>query len=276
MKTALAADLDGADRLLACHLGAAIQRFGAAALSVVDLPPLRSSSIDVEQIRVAAVLLWAREVEEAGLPGFVEALAGGLVKGTLILSLTSGADRIMRYYRDREHRFGREERQAIYARVFGDPVDSLHPFSPLFEQMVQNLAEIGAAATTTSLAPFEARLRFAGRQLAELLSSSAGIAAFAARDIAANIREAVEILRDHDVAQALGGGGLWALIRVNAPTVAGRNFDSTLHLTRARAGQQILAWLADSAALFESSGNLVGRTDPIVEAAQSWQAAPGI
>jgi hypothetical protein len=220
-------------------------------------------------------LLWAREVEEAGLPGFVESLAEGLAHGRVTLTLTTGADRLMAYYRARSDRFGREERHAVYARAFGEPGDRLHPFPPLFEQMVNILAEIGRSGQNDSLSPFEARLRFVARQLAEQLSESAGIAAFAARDIAAHIRQAVEILHDPDVSMALGGGGLWTMIRANGAAIAGREFNPTPHLVRAGAGQQILAWLADAIPSLDSTGILVDRAHPVVEVAQAWEATPG-
>ena len=270
---AIDADLDIADRLLARHLGAAVQRFGAAALSVIDLPPLTTAPIDVEQIRVAAVLLWAREVEAAGLPSFVEALAEGLARGRVTLPVTTGGDRLMRYYRAREERFGEPERHAIYDRLFGEAADRLHPFPPLFDEMVEVLAAIGRGAERESLARLHARLRFATRQVAELLSVSAGITGFAARDVAAHIREAVEILKDPDVTRALGGGGLWTMIRLNGTAVTGREYNPTPHLMRARAGQQILSWLADASASLDGAGTEVERTHPVVEAAQSWELA---
>jgi hypothetical protein len=270
----LHAALDACDRLLARHLSAAVQRLGAAALDVIDLPPLTSASIDVEQIRVAAVLLWAREVEAAGLPSFVEAMAEGLVRGRLMLPVTSGGDRLMRYHRARSDRFGREERGALYARLFGVPGDREHLFPILFEQLVGILDDIGRAGDRQSLSPMRARLRIVGRELAELLSASAGIAAFAARDIVAHIREAAEILRDADVAQALGSGGLWTMIRANGAAITGRHIDPAPHLTRASAGQQVLTWLADTAAATGAAEPAVERGDPVVEAAQAWLLTP--
>jgi hypothetical protein len=270
----LGAALDESDRLLARHLAAAVQRLGPAALDVIDLPPLTTGTVDAEQIRVAAVLLWAREVEAAGLPSFVEQMAEGLVRGRLMLPITSGGDRLMRYYRARSDRFGREERAALYARTFGDPADPLHPFPGLFAQLLGNLDEIGRAGDQQSLSPMRARLRFVGRELAERLSNSAGIAAFAARDIVAHIREAADILHDTDISQALGGGGLWTMIRANAAAITGRNIDPAPHLTRASAGQQILTWLAETADASVAAEPAVERTDPVVEAAQAWLLTP--
>jgi len=270
----LRAALDANDHLLARHLAAAVQRLGAAALDVIDLPPLTTGTVDVEQIRVAAVLLWTREVEAAGLPSFVEAMAEGLVHGRLTLPVTTGGDRLMRYYRARSDRFGRDERGALYARLFGGPDDRQHQFPVLFDQLLAILDDIGRAGSEQSLSPMRARLGIVGRQLAELLSSSPGITAFAARDIVAHIREAAAILHDPDVAQALGDGGLWTMIRANGSVITGRAIDPAPHLTRASAGQQILTWLADTAGASGVRGPTVERGDPVVEAAQAWLVTP--
>src|SRR5262245_23267072 len=86
------AGLDRCDALLSRHLTAAIAHFGSPALGVIDLPTLPTSAgLSADQIRAAASLYWASEIEEAGLPGFVEALAEGVVDGRLSLALTTGA-----------------------------------------------------------------------------------------------------------------------------------------------------------------------------------------
>ncbi len=273
LSPAILSDLDANERLLARHLAAAVQRFGAAALSVIDLPPLTTGPIDAEQLRVAAVLLWAREIEEAGLPQFVDALADGLIKGRLTLPLTTGAERLMRYYRERESRLAAPERRAIYERLFGAAGPDGHPFASLFEQLLAVLIDIGGARERDNLSSQHARLGFLAQQLGELLSGSAGMAAFAARDVVSQIREAVDILHDPDVARVLGGGGLWMMIRTNGTAVAGREFDPAPHLARARAGQQILSWLGDAAGSLDASVALIDGTHPIVEAAHAWAVA---
>jgi hypothetical protein len=185
----------------------------------------------------------------------------------------------MRYYRGRSERFGREERVALYARLFGgregQDQSHQHPFPGLFDQLLTILDDIGRAGDRQSLSPMRARLRIVGRELAELLSNSAGIAAFAARDIVAHIREAADILHDPDISQALGGGGLWTMIRANGPSITGRAIDPAPHMTRASAGQQILTWLAETAAGAPGAAEpVVERGDPVVEAAQAWLLTP--
>src|SRR5262249_39803434 len=126
-------------------------RFGAGALAVVDLPPLTGAPIEPSQLRAVATLLWAREVDAAGLIDFVDAMAEGGVTGRLLLPLEHGGGQLAEYWRGRHQRFSAEERQALYMRVFGDravPGDGSTPAR--FEQLVAALAAIGSTEDTGS------------------------------------------------------------------------------------------------------------------------------
>lgn len=262
-----------AQRLLDTHLEAAVRRFGPNALGVIDLPPLSGAPLDGDQVRVAATLLWAREVEAAGLPGFVEALAEGLVRGTLLLPLTTGGDRLMRYWRGRGERFTADERQAIYTRLFGDPAATgagAADFAAAFDGWLRWLSHLGRLPQNLDTTHARARAQAAGRAVAQLLSDRAvGMAAFAARDIVANVREAIDILRDPDIATVLGGSP-WQILRMHAPQVLGRRVDPDRHLARAEAGQLLLSWLADHAAALTGAAIAIARDDSVVAAAERW------
>ena len=92
------------------HLAAVAHRFGPAALGVLDLPVLETSGVVGPQVRVCGVLYWAFELEQAGLVPFVEALAEGIVRGTLILPIGAAATPLVTWWRGREYRFGAPER----------------------------------------------------------------------------------------------------------------------------------------------------------------------
>src|SRR2546423_328466 len=100
-------ELSEVARRLDDHLAASAERYGAAALEVIDLPPLwqRGGELSAEQIRAGGALLWAKEVDEAGLPGFVEALADQVLQGKFLLPITGAADRLMLYRRSEHERF---------------------------------------------------------------------------------------------------------------------------------------------------------------------------
>jgi hypothetical protein len=267
-------ELDRCDRLMAEHLAEAVQRLGTAVLGLVDLPPITSGTLSPAQLRVAAVLSWARHVEEAGLLEFVETLAAGVVKGSLLLPLREGATRLVVYHREREERFGPEERQELYDRIFGVGEDPLaNPVAGQFRALVDALGEIGRTPPSRSTDHLGARVNVIGRDLAGMLSDrSVGLAAYAARDIVAHVRAALALLKDADIRQALGGGDVWNIIRVNAPAVLGRAIEPGGHLARARAAETIVSWLADQADLLEQGRARVSARDPVVSAALAYAA----
>jgi hypothetical protein len=267
-------DVDRCDHLLTLHLAEAVQRFGAAALSVIDLPALTGSAIEPAQLRVVATLFWAKEVDDAGLIDFVDALAEGTVTGRLLLPLESGASRLAEYWRGRNQRFTRTERRALYARVFGDPRGPGDDASAL-AQLMTILAGIG---TTLDNGPrVLAQLGVVALEVAEQLTErSSGITAWAARDIIEQIRTSLGLLEDRDIAGALGGlGNAWTLIRLQSPMVLGQPVDPSPHLERARAGLAILTWLAESSGSLSAESVKVNPNDPVVHAAATWQAVSG-
>ncbi|HEY6911656.1 MAG TPA: hypothetical protein VI356_19920 [Myxococcales bacterium] len=266
--------LDACDRMLALHAVETAQRFGRGALEEIDLPPVSGGRIDAGLLRVASVLFWTWEVEQAGLPQFVEALADGLMKGTLILPLERGGDRLGLYWRGRHERFTAEERRELYAQIFGDPArpDSSE-VQPLFAAFVAALAEIGKASTAQPIGDLVVRANLAGRDLAaELTLRCAGMAAYAARDIVAHVRLALQILGDAEISRALGGGGPWMILETHGQEVLGRQLVPRPHLSRAASAHALVAWLADNAPSLEGGNVPIGRVDEVVQAAEAWQA----
>jgi hypothetical protein len=270
--SSLGLELEQCDRFLARHLQAAVRRFGAAALGLVDLPALGPGTVDAEAIRVAAVLLWAREIERAGLPAFVEALAQAFVDGRLALTVADAGDRLVQYHRERQSRFTAAEREAVYEHTIGGSGDTAHPVGRLIAELAALLSEIGRTAADHSTSAVVARVGVVGLELGEELSNRAvGISAFLARDVTENIRRAWGLLQDAEIVAALGGGGAWSLVRSLGPGLLGRAVDPPRHLARARAGQQMLSWLAEHADAL-SEGLTLDRADPVVPAAQAWEA----
>jgi hypothetical protein len=268
--------LAACDQLLARHLASAVARFGQRALGIIDLPPLADAGeIDAGHLRAAAVLYWASEVEQAGLPRFVERLAEGVVDGRLALNISPAAgDRLAEYWRDRHERFSADERAALYERLFGDATS----FPRELDTLTETLAAIGDAGRFDSIDRLQARARVLGRQLAESLSQrSAGVTAFAARDVVEHVRRAAALLADPQLAAALGGagGGIWRVVRVAAPLVLGARIDPDSHLMRAQAGRDLVGWLADHAGALVTGAVPIGAGDNVVQDAQAWRAAGG-
>jgi hypothetical protein len=263
------------DRLLGDHLAAALQTFGPEALGVIDLPPLvESGRLAAPQLRAAATLFWTMQVEGAGLPAFADALAEAVWQGRMALPIVGGAaDRLMEYRRDRDERFSVEERRAIYDHLFGPDTG----FPVQWRELVEALQALGAAPLDQGTGALTARVAAVALALGQALSDRAvGVTGFAGREIVAHVRAALDLLRDPELARALGGGGVWQILRLQAPSLLGRAVDPTPHLDRAQSGLTILEWIAARAAMLESGAVGIGRDDPVVQAAQRWRAAGGV
>ncbi len=270
--TTLIRQVDRCQHLLADHLAAAVQVFGSAALGVIDLPSLTTPGrIAPPQLRAAATLYWCMCVEEAGLLEFVDALADAVWDGRFDLPIGDAGSRIAQYRRDRnEHRFDANERKAIYERLFGDATE----FPAQWRSLIDGLCDLGTMALDIGTAQVSARIAVAAQTLAQGLSDRAvGIVGFAGREIVDHVRTALALLHDPELVRALGGGGVWQIIRLHAPMLLGRSLDPSAAIDRAQAGLTILEWVAGRATSLEAGALVVGRGDPVVQAATTWRAA---
>ncbi|MEQ1571288.1 MAG: hypothetical protein ABMA64_37015 [Myxococcota bacterium] len=264
------------EELLARHLDDAQAVYGAAVLGVVDLPPLSSAAMIPAQLQVAATLYWAWQAEEAGLLPFVEELARALATGRITLPVD--ARPLLRFWRAERHRLTAPERLAQYSRLFGGP-GSPEPnttFDARFRALVETLAALGRAPVTDGIGGLEARARALAADLgADLSRRSVGMAAFAARDVVAQIRRALALLRDRRVVGALGPGRPTELVARHAPLVLGRPVAPDRHVARAVAGLGVLRWVAAEAHRLEVGTAALGRRAPVIAAAEAWLAAGG-
>jgi hypothetical protein len=271
--TELLRQVERCDRLLGDHLAAALQTFGQAALGVIDLPSLAApGQIARAQLRAAATLFWCAQVDGAGLPSFVDALAEAAWSGRVTMTLGPIAARLARYHRDREDRFSADERRTIYERLFGEDTG----FPAQWEKLVGDLGELGRAPLDRGVDDLIARVQVTAVDLARGLSDRAiGITGFAGREIVAHVRTALDLLRDPELSRSLGGGGPWQLVRQHAAWLLGHPIDPVPFLDRAQAGLTILEWIAARADGLDGSALLIGRDDPVARAASRWRASGG-
>jgi hypothetical protein len=264
------------ERWLADHLAAAVQRFGAAALGVIDLPPLDEvGRANAEQLRAAGTLLWARHVERAGLLDFVDALARGVVEGRLQLPVTGPlADTLGNYWLGRGDRFEPDERRALYERLFGDPGESERPVERLLEGLCEAIRAIDLAPHAGEAHRARVRASTTARALAAALSERAvGITGFAAREIVAHVRQALQLLGSPELGRVLGSTGPWQTIRLWSPQLLGRRIEPARALEQARAGLLLIEWLADNVAALDADATL--NPPPEIIAAASVYASEG-
>jgi hypothetical protein len=261
-------ELAACDRLLAEHLAVAVERFGAAALGVIDLPPLPEGSVDPASVRAAAALFWAKHVEMAGLLLFAERLVDGVAKGTLLLPVSHASTELGRYKRALRDHLTYSERLALYDRVFDGEFDTQ------FSHLVEALSSMGRSAVGQGVPQHRAQIAIVGRNLAELLSSRMiGILAFAARDITQSIRLAIEILQHPEVKRALGGLGLWTTLELHGNEVVGHALEPMTATTLAGAGRRLLEWLADTLPTLNDSS--LGSYSAAIAEAETWKATSG-
>jgi hypothetical protein len=259
-------DVDRSEALLAQHLSAAVRTFGTAVLGLVDLPAIETARPSRAELGVAAVLLWARHVDDAGLLDTIDALAEGVRNGALPIEIRGPVVRRLIEWHRRRDQFSADERRAIYDRVVAD-VD------PLLVQLVTTLCEIGHAGRDQSIRHLQIRAAATGRELAgELSARATGIAAFAARDIVRQVREALAILADAELAQALGGGTAWTIVARHAPSLLRRRLDVSKSVARATAGRELVEWLARNADRLVAGTAAPTPDDPVVHAALAYRA----
>jgi hypothetical protein len=268
-------ELDRVERLLDDLRAAALERWGSGALEAIDLPPILNPSGQVSpaQLRAAGALLWASQVEEAGLLDFVDALADGVLEGKVLLPIRAGADRLLLYRRSRHERFTPEERRALYQRLFGAPGDGGHPFAAAFGRLLAALDALGHLGPQQSPTALAVRANQAASEVVTWLSEEGGgVLPFAARSIADQIKQALAVIRDPDVSRALGGGSPWRMIRLHAQELLSRPLDPEPGLERATAALQLTGWLSDAAAAL-TSGSAAVPPPYALQAAELWLSA---
>jgi hypothetical protein len=268
------------ESLLACddafadHMAAAHRRFGSAALGVIDLPPLGTGSVIAAQVRIAAALYLLRELETAGIVPMVESLAEALSLGTLMLPVGGAVHRLARVARNRDERLTAGERQRIFEQVFGGALGA--SADKTFGALALELSQLGRDELGRSGSQYRARIGVLARDLGGLLSDRAvGMAAFAAREMADQVREGMALLADADLATSLGGGDLWTLLSRNGRRFLGRDLAPRQNIARGRAGMAIIEWVAAAAANPEAAAGALSRHHAIVHAAEAWLAEGG-
>lgn len=261
------------DELCGAHLRALEDRLGAPAMGLLDLPPLAGDAIETDQLRAVAPLYWALHAEQAGLLAVVEALAQQFVQGSIVEPIGRSGHLLFRYFRDRHERFKVEERASIYSHLFGGEGsdDPNHEFAQLFPRLAAELDAFGRSPTTEDDGAHRARISSLASDLLQNLSPrTAGVVAFAARDIVDNCRQALTILRDPELQSILGGGSVWLVIQRLGPRLTGHQFDPEPQLRRGVAGLRILRWLADAAPSLALGTVPLQRSDSVVLAASDW------
>ena len=272
-------DIGECDDSLIRYRTAVIQLYGADVSDTIDVPPLTHSTINPGNLHIASVMFWLKEISEAGLPDFVDILAEKIIRGQLILPLTTSTNHLMRYWHRRHNRFSAQERKNLYSQLFGGP-GSTNPnneFYPTFIQLISTLSEIARLPKDHPNAHLLSRLAVYSKKLATNLSNrSVGIIPYATSTILRNVRSARDILCEHDLLTSLGSRNIWHCIQMHSPQILGRQINPQPHVTKAGMGFRIIRWLADHIRAIESGSVLVDGNREIIKAAETWIALEGL
>jgi hypothetical protein len=265
-------------------LVATVDAFAAAFdLPDLELPPSGGDAAVRAALRVTAPLYLASELESARLLPAVETIAGLFVSGGLEADLAGTGQLLVNFWKKRHQRFTRREREAFFARLFGAAAEvelategaRNEDFEPLMIGLCDELLKLQPSPALSGLMPpSEARVRIAGRLLAEnLLPRTGGIAAFAAGEILTATQEALEILKAPAIQRMFGARSVWATVQETARRYLREQVSVSSHVVRAKEGQIILAWVADRLPEIEGGGRLLDGQELVIEAAQAWMEA---
>ncbi len=259
-------------RRLITGVEAAALPFELPDLGAIDLPPAIRSEAGRRHLRTAATLYLASELEKAMLVPAVETLAAVHAAGGGGRDVGSAGALLYRFWRERNTRFSREERQAFFARLFGDGDGALmamanaenHAFPPLMEAFADAVHSFARPAYAAVNYAAMAALQISASRLADnLVRRGDGMAAYAARDIVNTIETALNILGHPAVQSSLGARSVWMALRRIARRYMDVELDIGSRITRAKSGMRLLVWLAENYSRLDGGLSLTPR-DPIV------------
>lgn len=240
-----------------------------ADLEMIDLPP--AAGAEPLQLRAVASLYLASALEGAGLidvtDDFVRLVRSGVIKG----DLKDAADEIAAFWQRRSARITRDERIALFSRLFGSdggPVDSASGVNRAFDERMLDLCDtIIAAAEGGS----QEKVRRSARILAENIGETINDAILMmAREIMEDVGEAVSILGHASVRAAFGARGLWDVVAAVDRLMRRPRRLTLSFLRRGRAGMMVLAWLAEKLEPDSGNARLIEPDDPVLGAAVDW------
>ena len=254
-------------------------QFDLPNLGDINLPPVVGSAADQAQMQTVGPLYLASELESTLLLPAVETLAGVFISGGLQADVGAAGQGLERFWQTRHERFTAGERQAFFARLFGEggPTTATASgrnteFDPLMIDLAEAIYKLEPAPGYGPQPDAEVKLQTAAGQLAaNLIPRSGGIAAYAGTELLGAVQSALKILKQPALQQALGAHGVWGAVRSVSQMYLQQEADVTTHVTRGQSGLLILNWLAQAlSSLGGSPGGLLLPDAPTVSAATAW------
>ena len=250
--------------------------------SEADLEILADNVRAVEAIYVAYML------DEMGAFRVLERIAELFRQGLLPLGQGRLAEALFHVARPGE-RMPARDRAAFYTQVLGvaggqgggEPNREFLSLWLRFVVAVSMFArQHGTAGLVVPGTPANAGVRAAARALAANASAhGSGVVQFAARELALQVQQMIDLLEDRDLRSAFGARDMWQVIEhVNQNHLGGAR-NVARYRAQAETGRQVLEWLAAHADVLgpAAPGESGGPSDDsdVVEAAEQWLAASG-
>lgn len=247
----------------------------------LDLPSLvrdASALPSADAVRLLAALYFAAELEQAGVVPIAELLA--TERDSLDLRSYESAARLDGFASHEHGWYDHAGRASLYARLFGLGTAATNEAGTLVNREFQSLlaslchALAGYGVTPAGSVVLEAALEQAASSLlANLAPRALGNTQLAARRLIAQLRAAVDILRDRAVEALVGARSLQAtvvaILGSDAPDVQ-RLIDLGTN------GQQVLTWLAATLPAVAGGTIAIHAGDVAIGSATQWLRAAGV
>lgn len=245
--------------------------------------------IVADNVRAVEAIYFAYMLEQTGAFRVLERIAELFRQGLLPFGRGWLAEALFHVARPGE-RMPARDRAAFYMQVLGvvggqgggEPNREFLSLWLRFLVAVSMFArQHGTAGLVAPATQANAHVRAAARALAANASAhGGGVVQFAARELALQVQQMVELLSDRELRSAFGAHDMWQVIeQVNQNHLGGaRNI--TRYRAQAEAGREVLRWLAAHAddpgtePQLGSGGS--SDDDELVKAVEQWLAASGM
>ena len=207
-----------------------------------------------------------------GIYKIVDAIVLRWASGLLDVANGPAAAKLYRYFKLRDERSSEEERAMLYRRVLNrgeaELLSKMVPntsFPALWHKLMAEVAEFIRKSEETSGGPDQvstAPIHQAVRDLQyNLTDHMTGLAHMQVREMYAHLQEAIDIIRDEEIVQQVGGGArrnMWTVIE----RIAREEFQTALNVSAIRTlaieGNRIYRWIAEFDASGASRGTAFG------------------
>ncbi|MDZ3832309.1 MAG: hypothetical protein U0S50_10875 [Sphingopyxis sp.] len=241
-----------------------------AELAPIALPP--ATHADPMQLRAIASLYLAAALESAGLIEAADDLVRMIRTGMVSGDLGAAAEAVQDFWRERRDHIQPQERQSLFARLFGTPSDALDMVAGSNTEFDEKMLDLCDAIIKAAEQGATRKLHVTVTRLAENIGAAANDALLLmAREIIDMLSQAIAILNHPAIRAMLGARTLWDAVasidrRLRRPPRGTLN-----HLRRGRAGMAVIAWVADVLTEVERDGTAaLMPPDVIVTAALDW------